>query len=211
MISPLVHPRYDRVWRGRGVEQKGKEDSVGSAVPPVIARDSALTRPDLELNSGEWIDGVIGKFSSWLRPDSTSERMRKVSEEAFLEEFNIATHLSLRAVVTPMIDSRTAGVNFARCILSALEQPSPTQILVRVPVSFTDLESEKTANSPSTDMTSWELWNHIRTLCNSHPNLRLALELTHNLPSKNIIERWFAEPVQMLLVSTSAFVTNKHG
>mmetsp|Transcript_10110 Transcript_10110/g.30889 ORF Transcript_10110/g.30889 Transcript_10110/m.30889 type:complete len:573 (+) Transcript_10110:45-1763(+) len=204
IVAPLVHPRFERATmvtnRSGYIEHKA----------PRIERDLPLTRSDMDLNSGEWIDGVIGKLSPWIRPGATSKRLRLVSEEALLEEYSLASHLSLKAVVTPLMNSRSVGANYARCINSALARGSPTQIWVRIPVAYPP-SGDADNGSQSGLEGAWEVWNFIRTLCDSHANLGLALELTSDLPPKALIERWFAEPVHMLVVSTSAFVTNKAG
>ena len=64
----------------------------------------------------------------------------------------------------------------------------------------------------SKDDTPWNWWKKMRTLCEESSRLSLALELTNDLPEdEEEIKRWFAEPVRMIIIPTSLFLTNKTG
>lgn len=54
-------------------------------------------------------------------------------------------------------------------------------------------------------------WNLFRTICSSHRKIGVALELSANLPSEDIIQRWLGEPVRCLIIPTSLFSTNRKG
>jgi len=44
-----------------------------------------------------------------------------------------------------------------------------------------------------------------------HANLCCALEVTSDLPSEETIEQWLAEPIKLLILPTSIFLTNSAG
>jgi protein arginine N-methyltransferase 5 len=58
---------------------------------------------------------------------------------------------------------------------------------------------------------TWKIWNRIRCMCEYHPRIFAALELTADLPSSSQLERWMGEPVKAIIIPTSVFITNKKG
>ena len=54
-------------------------------------------------------------------------------------------------------------------------------------------------------------WNTFRMMCDNNKRISVALEITADLPSEEILQRWLAEPVKAVIVSTSLFLTNKKG
>ena len=48
-------------------------------------------------------------------------------------------------------------------------------------------------------------------MCDSHKKLGVALELSADLPSAEVLDGWCGEPVKALVVPTSIFLTNKKG
>ena len=217
VLAPLAHPRYERM----SVHASPPAVPESPDLPPRIIRTDPLTRSDLELSSGEWMAGVVAKLSPWIRPDSPHTALRTASEAAFAEEVSFAAHMSLRALVIPPPNGGRSGVaNLARCLSAALLAAPTLQLWLRLPVvdlpgrvplsSFA--ADETSVELPSEDETDpWEVWNVIRTMCGEHPNLGVALELTPDLPLRPFLERWIAEPVRVVLLSTSSYVTNKVG
>ncbi len=213
VLAPLAHPRYERV----GVRNDLFEapENVEHDSPPPIVRDEPLTRSDMELSCGVWMAGVVAKLSPWISPDSPNDALRIASEAAFAEEVSFAAHMSLRALVVPSPNGGAHGVaNLARCIRSALEAAPLLQIWLRLTVL--DLPAKVPLDGDPSKlrgkhMDPWHVWNTIRTLCGEHPNLGVALELTQDLPARVMLDKWVAEPVRVVLLSTSSYVTNKVG
>lgn len=225
ILAPLAHPRYERIAVQTPDSASPSSPTASHSHPrnqcPAIVRDEPLTRSDLELSSGEWMAGVIAKLSPWIRPDCPHPVLRAASEKAFAEEVAFAAHMSLRAMMIPPPNGGAQGVaNLARCISSALLAAPNLQLWLRLPV--VDLPGTVPPLSlngddahvqlpTDRDMEPWEVWNTIRTLCGENTNLGVALELTAELPPRAILERWIAEPVRIVLLSTSSYVTNKVG
>ncbi|KAK1867499.1 hypothetical protein I4F81_010006 [Pyropia yezoensis] len=186
VLAPLVHPRY-----ARPVELT-PSPSFDAPHPPPIVRSDPLTRSDVELSSAEWQSGIIGKVSPWINTASSSPVVRAASEAAFREEVAYATHLGVRALVVDAPAGngvRGAGLaNYGRCIASALA--SGMQVASVEP---------------------WAVWNTVRTLCDNHANLGLALELSSELPSPGALDRWAAEAIRVVIMPTSSYVTNRVG
>lgn len=65
---------------------------------------------------------IVGKVSSWIRPDSQNQILRKDSEAALRQELEWAGHLALNACIVPVPPSLD-NANYAR-ILNQVRLPS---------------------------------------------------------------------------------------
>jgi type II protein arginine methyltransferase len=52
---------------------------------------------------------------------------------------------------------------------------------------------------------AWEAWDSIRTFCKYNGKLTVALRLSRRLPSPAIQDRWFSEPLRLLVIPGSSF------
>ena len=86
-------------------------------------------------------------------------------------------------------------------------------ILIRVPLHRNDLDTEIENDYPIPENDStWNWWRKMRSLCEENTRLGLALELTNDLPEDEAeIQRWYSEPIRMIIIPTSLFLTNKSG
>lgn len=57
---------------------------------------------------------------------------------------------------------------------------------------------------------TWQWWNRFRAFTDYNSKVKVALELTADLPSKIEILRWLGEPVSLLIIPVSIFVSNPH-
>ena len=71
-----------------------------------------------------------------------------------------------------------------------------------------DVDNDKLEEAGNTP---WHWWKKLRTMCEESNKLGVALELTADLPSDACIERWMSEPIKMVVIPTSLFLTNKNG
>ena len=51
----------------------------------------------------------------------------------------------------------------------------------------------------------------MKTMCDSAKRVGVALELTADLPSPDVMERWYGEPIKCCYLPTSIFLTNRKG
>ncbi|ESO87913.1 hypothetical protein LOTGIDRAFT_194048 [Lottia gigantea] len=198
---PIVHPRFRREFISG----------------PSKKRSGALTRSDMSLSSQDWSSLIVGKISPWLQVDSPHLVVRKNSEMAFKQELMYAAHLSMPSVLLSIKGPNI--VNLARCLNEHLISSYFQQhFWIHVPLTSSkdqvddvfDNGGMKNNIEQEFDDT-WEWWNTFRTLCDSNKRLGVALELTADLPSTVILNRWIGEPVKVLILSTSIFITNKKG
>ena len=122
---PLVHPRHRRDAASVGISK---------------ARAGAFTRSDLLMPSSSWTRSVVGRVSAWLWPalESTGRdgeycTSRRNAEDALKQELAWASHLSLPAVLFPMLPPNAA--NTCRLINQCVQQTPYFQVWVTVPLA----------------------------------------------------------------------------
>ena len=201
---PIVHPRYER-----------------EMILPA-GRSSPLTRSDLTLASSEWTSVVVGKLSPWLNLDSDVAHIRKKSEKAFFQEFSLALHLGLPAI---LVSVTSEYMNLARCLNELTSCQSLTQVWVKVPINDPQIECSLATKVSSTEeegtkgattgtdgfQDTWHWWNTVQTLCCYSSKVGLALEVPHVLPAQPVLNRWLGEPLKVIFLSTSIFLVNQQG
>jgi protein arginine N-methyltransferase 5 len=210
LLHPLAHPRHRRDARKPCVEQ--------------------WARSDLVLDSAKWGQQIVGKLSPWLQLDSAHLAIRQQSEAAFKQELAWAAHLTLTAVQVP--PPGLDCVNYARCINQVLQATQHLQIWVRVPLQApaasavravgaadgADAGDADGASLAESDAAAsgggggWLAWHRLRSLCEQHPNLGVALEIGLDLcDDEQEVARWCGEPLRAVILPTSIFITNKRG
>lgn len=102
-----------------------------------------------------------------------------------------ASHLGVSSVVFPAPDGKIN--NFARTIQTCLPLLQFTSALVRISSS------------------KWEKWNAIRTIIGHSTKLQVALEIDGETLDSRILDRWIAEPIELVIIPTSVFLKNKRG
>jgi protein arginine N-methyltransferase 5 len=206
---------------------------------------------DLVLDSSKWTTCVVGKLSPWLDLDSPNEHVRLASEKAFKEEVAWASHLGVPAVLAPTPSSESACANYAMLINQTVQSGSLVHFWIRIPLAApasTALTSQgddhessgsssaQTASAAASD--PWRIWNRLRLLCEQHPHVSVALEVTPDLPADFTatlastpsasssmadspkptgsygvggLARWLGEPIKAAILPTGVFLTNRAG
>jgi protein arginine N-methyltransferase 5 len=176
------------------------------------------TGSDMQLNSWQWNDLVVGRVSKWIDLDSPSAAVRKVGTKVLRQETAWATHLSLPAVLLP--SPRQECFNYAAVVSQVVLQARHLHAWIEMPLGGDDVGVETTATTgerPSSGPGSgtghdpWRTWNTFRTLCDSSPNLHVALVAGKVLPKQSALDRWIGEPVRALVLPTNVFVLNRKG
>mmetsp|Transcript_19456 Transcript_19456/g.35270 ORF Transcript_19456/g.35270 Transcript_19456/m.35270 type:complete len:628 (-) Transcript_19456:168-2051(-) len=167
---------------------------------------------DLALEGSDWSEKVVGFASESLGPSATrsAERGQKFVLEALETEIRWAAHLGLKGIVLPQPGGSAPGKGRDRCgsyarsinellltnIFGGTGAPGEMIISVRVPAGGE----------------GWLEWNRLRTLCDHHSRLTVALELTPHLPGNDRdLERWLGEPVRFVVVPLEVFLLNPSG
>lgn len=58
---------------------------------------------------------------------------------------------------------------------------------------------------------TWHWWSKFHERLDWDKRIGLILELSADLPSEKIIERWLGEPIRAIILPTSIFHNNKKG
>lgn len=204
---PLVHPRQKRDFY----------------IKPAKDRRGALTRSDMAISSQDWSTLVVGKLSPWLQLDSANEMVRKNSEKAFMQEVNYASHLSIPAIMISLQSS--SAWNLTRTLYEYMQGQCSHNLWIHVPMKApsdccqdTSLVATNTEASTANGLEetpwledTWIWWNSLRTLCDNNKRLCVVLELSADLPSPAVIDRWCSEPLKAVVLPTNLFLTNRKG
>eukprot|EP01031_Cornospumella_fuschlensis_P032431 gene32431-39217_t len=205
VVYPLFHPRLQRGDRAAD------------------NRQTAITYSDRLLSSSQWPQHFIAKLNGDLDLDHPDWQRRKQNQCMFLEELHRAAHLGINTVVLPT--PRPKHGNYARVLLQYLDEHVDPQssftclisIPLSVPAHLTKLGQTANSFEDSAADASWELWNSFRMACNLNPRVWVCLDVGGNAslphPSSHpaLLERWGAEPVRSLRISTKLFVFNPVG
>ncbi len=164
-----------------------------------------------------WQNYILGHVSKCLNYDSDDEVIRKNAIANLTEELRLAMHLNLSGFMIPVRGLKLE--NLARVLNDfILNKFSILNILIKVPMcaesdttSFIENHKDENNNQNELEHLTWRIWTKMRTLCEESSKLHLALELTDDLPSEEVINRWYGEPVRCIVLPTSIFLTNKNG
>ncbi|RLN51899.1 hypothetical protein BBJ29_009646 [Phytophthora kernoviae] len=213
VVAPLFHPRFKR-------DDREISDSRGGP----------QARSDLVMDSRGWTASVVGNLSKWMDLDAATLDTRLSAEKVFKQEVAWASHLSVPAVMLPAPRHAHSSANYSRVLNQSLTQAQYLQFWVRIPLTSREsssakapmeidsVEGPRAAAMMETDIDGdealtdpWEAWDALRTRCEYHPKLHVALEVTADLPSPEEIQRWLGEPVKAAIIPTNIFLTNRKG
>jgi len=161
---------------------------------------------DLVLSSKFWNSSIIGFASEGLDPDLAANEAEAAHRcECLMTEVRWAVHLGLRGIF--LAPPRVAGGSCCRyaclvndVLLGGFVDGEDMAITIRCPPSNA----------------GWNAWNRLRTLCDHHGRLHVALELEKltTKPSASFekeLERWKGEPVRCVIIPSSVFIPNAQG
>ncbi|KAG0235956.1 hypothetical protein BGW42_004411 [Actinomortierella wolfii] len=202
MVAPITTPHYERVLF-KGHSPDSHEMRMWRA------GYEAMTPEDLVLQVSERSDYLVGLPAQWMQFDSPDPVVRLHSELALKQQLQWSAHLGLGGVMLPYPPAGPLS-NYSRVLATMLQSLTWTTCWMRIPLM--DLELEMNVTDASAQGTkSWERWNMMRTMIGADPKLGIALELSETVPSEEILDRWFAEPVKALIIPEEIFLFNNSG
>ncbi|KAA8896874.1 PRMT5 arginine-N-methyltransferase-domain-containing protein [Sphaerosporella brunnea] len=171
-----------------------------------------LTADDVNLHPGPHISGVIAVTSSWIEVESPDPLYAHVSKQVLDMELAYAAFCGLGHVVVGGPKTRQNIAEYAQAISAALSHSTYMQLLIQLPIDDWVGDREAlTTNLLYDPLSAWDAWNTIRTICRYSAQLTIALEIPPTLPDPAVIQRWFAEPLRMLLIPSHTFCPNSKG
>ena len=156
---------------------------------------------------------VYGKISRWLsfKPGNNSEQclLNAHSELLLQRQIEWASHLGIFSVILPPVihedelkenesdnnNITDIAMNYASAIYAAFVTRG--HMLGLIPISFT--------------AQGWKIWQILSILLRNIKHVRPALIIEKDIPSKELMQQWFAEGVQIFFLSQDTFITNKKG
>ncbi|XP_026725879.1 protein arginine N-methyltransferase 5 [Trichoplusia ni] len=195
IVSPIVHPRFRRPCS-------------------VAGKVGGFTRSDMILSPQDWTSRMVGKLSPYLDVDSSSPIVRQRHEDCLNEELNYCRGLGLPAIMLAVHGRNTN--NLARILNSYYETSHhPSLIWAQVPMTCSKTMKKCAESESGDDSAAWDepwlWWSKFHERLEWDKRVGVALELSADLPSEEIIKRWLGEPVKAIIVPTSIFHNNKKG
>ncbi|KAF9046951.1 PRMT5-domain-containing protein [Hymenopellis radicata] len=202
----LTTEKWQTRWRamciGSGSPKIGGSDTEAAAerwrASPVYDAD--------EVNDMDNVpDNTTLLVSPWMELDASDPWVRHDMGIALRQELAFAAYLSLHIAVlpAPQPSNRAHAPAFARSLHAALSASATLQLAVRIPIYH-----------PGNDFHQpWQTWDLLRTMCEYHPRLSVALDLAPLLPPTlpSCIEAWQAEPISHVFLPASSFISNAKG
>ncbi|XP_035783354.1 protein arginine N-methyltransferase 5-like [Anopheles albimanus] len=192
IVVPVVHWRFDREF----------------VREPLCSKHGQFTRSDLLLCSGDWMNKVICRVSDSTALDAPIEGVRRQAERTLLQEMSFAQHLAHQGYLYTRLSGSNC-TNFARTIVSCLSRIMLVEVPLTNPKSTQHTwRSDVNGEDPPAVEDTWNWWNTFRSHADYNPNLKVALELTADVPRKPEMYRWLGEPVDAVVLPASIFLTN---
>ncbi|TBU32510.1 PRMT5-domain-containing protein [Dichomitus squalens] len=200
----------------------------------------AFFRDEVTVSRLDEAECIIPLISDWLELDATDDWVRHDAEIALHQELAFASYLNAPCAILPTPNNRIQVGSYARAINACLSSVPYMEFSVKIPIydavtvvqvpsrspspvpspvepstsRFSSASSNDLAvgSPPESNLTTWEMWDTIRTICGYNPRLTLTLDLTPPLPlSSTVLNQWLAEPVRYLWLPASTFIANAKG
>jgi protein arginine N-methyltransferase 5 len=225
LTSPITNDHFqNRVLSLLDSYTQTLSESQSQPLPLIPALDNL----DTPLSPNDIISQLVTFTSSWIDLSSPDPVISYLSRQVFHLEIAYAAFCGVTNVVVPgpSLAHGQAGVSqYARSIKEALvtgsyinlhvqmpmdgKQPSTTEVDLGHLARFARSEFEPSSQTKNVNSWSaWDAWNTIRSICKYHSRLSVALDLPRRLPSLSLQSRWFSEPVRLLNLPASSFLTN---
>ncbi|KAK6506732.1 methyltransferase protein [Arthrobotrys musiformis] len=202
------------------IEEARKNGSTRLYIPGLEVEDVNM-HPDDLVASGK----VIGVTSEWIELDSLDPLIASASRQVLHHEIGYAGFCGL---ATLLIDGpKTAQQNMAgycQSIVQGLAINAYLTINIMLPAFGPSLApKQEDPEVPTQDtervppdvlydeLTSWDIWNTIRTSARYTSRLGLALQIEYSIPRTHTLKRWFSEPIRYLMIDSTAFLLNTKG
>lgn len=173
-----------------------------------------FTRCDLMLDSTNWYKNVIFKLATEINCDSTDVGHMKHSRGILQQELSWSLHLrSQTCVLVTLTGDET--FNLSRELLTTIDRKGTA--IIELPVvgreafSEANKHSDELVNVTTASTAIWKRWSKFHMSGGFRKNLKLALELTPQMPNNCQLKRWFSEPVEYLILSSESFKNTGQG
>lgn len=180
--------------------------TYGTSLIPITV--PPLKAEDLLFHPGPHVSNTIALAAPWAELDSRYDALCEVSYQVLRHELQYAQFCGLPYAIIPGPKRRTNLSRYAQGVAALLREMPQLKLIIH-----TTFSEEFRNNQPPADLYStWEVWDTVRKICDYPQNLSLALEVPKNALPSHLLDRWFTEPLSMLILSAqSTFVPNPKG
>ncbi|CAR24250.1 protein arginine N-methyltransferase [Lachancea thermotolerans CBS 6340] len=198
ILHPITNSRYRERVKKVFQEYRAEVDRNVTLWVPEPQLQELCIPPS---TSKEDSPSFIGLLSSWVDLESTDTCVRELSYQVLINEWNYAKFVGIKQLILAppknLANLHCYALMVARLLLKC-DAESPV-LSISLPF-FEDTDP----------LSTWELWGTIRKTCGYHPSLTISLALPRDRTPSYVLQRWLAEPVTCLLVSSSIFATNQY-
>ncbi|KAK5997240.1 Protein arginine N-methyltransferase skb1 [Cladobotryum mycophilum] len=213
------------------LEKNGEQatsDFTATRADPILL---PLTPEDTSVFPSAAVNTYTACISPWIDLCSTNPVISNISRQVLNLEINYASFCGVKSIIIlgPAQDASKNGGNqglaqYSRAVQEALTIGNGLTFLIHLPMyrepnvaqveTLSSLQPQQSPETPAGDVdifTSWDSWNHIRSVCRYNMRLFVALKVPKVMPEKDLQNRWFAEPLHYLTFGPESFQTNKSG
>ncbi|KAH7347879.1 arginine N-methyltransferase skb1 [Plectosphaerella cucumerina] len=234
VTAPITNSHFQarvvKLTRTHLDEVKAALDRGDAPADPIVP---PLTPTDTSLFPSGVVSTYIAYTSPWIDLASSDPAIASISRQVLNLEVAYANFCGVRSVVIPgprRDASRTGGnrglAQYARAVQEALTIASRLSFMVHIPMYrepgleedaetlsdlFLDAETPNGTGAEIDIYSAWDSWHVIRTICSYDLRLFVAVRIPRVLPEKEVQEKWFAEPLHFLTLSSQSFQTNASG
>jgi len=213
LVEKYIETGYDYVLlsitntnyreKSRKIFQKAKNSNDITVPSPNLS--------DVNIFAGPQIKNTIGLLSSWIELESDDELISEFSKQVLVNELEYAKFIGLKHIIIAPPKDLIKLPNYSKSINDALDITENHHITISISLPLCEEIQDPSRSQPIDSLSTWDMWNSIRITVDYNPRLKVSLAIPKAGIPINVVERWFAEPVSVLLMSSSIFILNNKG
>jgi protein arginine N-methyltransferase 5 len=162
---------------------------------------------DVNILAGPHTQKTIGLLASWIDLENVNELIADFSRQVLFHELEYAKFIGLKHIIIAPPKDLLRLSRFSSTIQEMLRCTEQQNMIISISLPI----CEEFENNSLDPLSTWDMWNSIRTSVDYNPRLKISLALTKNGIPMAVVNRWFAEPISCVLISSSIFLINNKG
>lgn len=206
VLLPITTPRYKEIVGQvfKDFQRQSIQNWKPLQIPEPQLQDICIPPFNVKKLDNDDTPSYIGLLSSWLELESRDPNVRDLGLKVLLNECKYARFVGInKLILAPPRDLSNLQL-YGQMIYRLLQN----RIVFAAPALTISISLPLYEDSDP--LATWELWNTVRKQCEYHPSLTISLALPRTRTPSYVLNRWLAEPVSCLLVSSSIFASNQY-
>lgn len=125
----------------------------------------SLNANEVNIAPGNSVNSAIAFASPWIEIDSSDPLVAHVSKQCLDIELAYAAFCGFSQVVLPGPKSPESIAEYSQAVHQALGHSAYVQLLIQIPAHY----------SSSNELSAWDTWNSIRTVCKYSSQLGVGM------------------------------------